>query len=224
MFDRETNLYYLESRYYNPETGRFLNADGYTATGQGFVGNNMYAYCLNNPVNLVDLCGYAAAGAFRANRRAEKNAKDFLNKVFYSMEEKAEKVIYNDDEKVVIEEQLPYYKGVPVVHFSSDLFTSFSIGGVIFLNENAGELTVKHEYGHSLQEKEMGTGLYIMAVAVPSVTYRVMEEFNEVLHDNYYNMPWEYDADRRGGVYGRKGYYKDGAAEFAKVYFSYWGL
>lgn len=34
--------------------GRFLNADGYMATGQGFVGNNMFAYCLNDPVNCSD--------------------------------------------------------------------------------------------------------------------------------------------------------------------------
>ena len=47
----------MQSRYYNPETGRFLNADSYAATGQGFVGNNMFAYCLNNPVKYVDYSG-----------------------------------------------------------------------------------------------------------------------------------------------------------------------
>ena len=54
VYDHETGLYYLESRYYNPKIGRFLNADIFASTGQGFVGNNMFAYCLNNPVNLVD--------------------------------------------------------------------------------------------------------------------------------------------------------------------------
>ena len=34
--------------------GRFLNADGFVSTGQGFVGNNMFAYCGNNPVNRKD--------------------------------------------------------------------------------------------------------------------------------------------------------------------------
>ena len=34
--------------------GRFLNADGYVSTGQGILGNNMYAYCGNNPVMYVD--------------------------------------------------------------------------------------------------------------------------------------------------------------------------
>ena len=49
-YDTETGLYYLQSRYYNPQWGRFLNADGYVSTGTGMIGFNMYAYCNNNPV------------------------------------------------------------------------------------------------------------------------------------------------------------------------------
>ena len=56
-YDRETGLYYLQSRYYNPKWGRFLNADSYISTGQGIIGNNMFAYCLNNPVNYIDRDG-----------------------------------------------------------------------------------------------------------------------------------------------------------------------
>ena len=49
-YDTETGYYYLQSRYYNPEIGRFLNADGYISTGQGILSYNMFAYCENNPV------------------------------------------------------------------------------------------------------------------------------------------------------------------------------
>ncbi len=56
-FDIETNLYYLQSRYYNPQVGRFLNADGYVSTGQNINGNNMFTYCGNNPVNKSDPSG-----------------------------------------------------------------------------------------------------------------------------------------------------------------------
>jgi len=56
-YDTETELYYLITRYYDPVVGRFLNADVYTSTGKGFVGNNMFAYCLNNPVNMIDIDG-----------------------------------------------------------------------------------------------------------------------------------------------------------------------
>ena len=57
VYDLESGLYYLQSRYYDPEVGRFLNADAYTSTGQGLLGNNMFTYCLNNPVVLVDPSG-----------------------------------------------------------------------------------------------------------------------------------------------------------------------
>ncbi len=58
VYDQETGLYYLQSRYYNPEWGRFLNADVFVSTGQGLLGNNMFAYCNNNPVNRYDPAGF----------------------------------------------------------------------------------------------------------------------------------------------------------------------
>ena len=57
VYDTETGLYYLQSRYYNPAWGRFINADGYASTGQGIIGNNMFAYCGNNPVIRHDPTG-----------------------------------------------------------------------------------------------------------------------------------------------------------------------
>ena len=58
--DNESGLYYLQSRYYDPEIGRFINADALVATGQGLLGNNMFAYCLNNPANYIDPSGNVA--------------------------------------------------------------------------------------------------------------------------------------------------------------------
>ncbi len=54
---QETGFYYLQSRYYDPNLCRFINADVFASTGQGFIGTNMFAYCLNNPVNCVDASG-----------------------------------------------------------------------------------------------------------------------------------------------------------------------
>ena len=58
VYDHETELYYVSSRYYNPAWGRFLNADVLISTGQGMLGNNMFAYCRNNPVSRKDISGY----------------------------------------------------------------------------------------------------------------------------------------------------------------------
>ena len=57
VYDTESGFYYLQSRYYDPELGRFLNADALVSTGQGLLGNNMFAYCGNNPVNWSDSLG-----------------------------------------------------------------------------------------------------------------------------------------------------------------------
>ena len=58
VYDQETGLYYLQSRYYDPEIGRFISSDVLVSTGQGLLGNNMFAYCNNNPINFVDVHGY----------------------------------------------------------------------------------------------------------------------------------------------------------------------
>ena len=55
-FDSDSGLYYLKSRYYDPNLQRFINSDGQLAK-EDFVGANLFAYCLNNPVNLSDEAG-----------------------------------------------------------------------------------------------------------------------------------------------------------------------
>ena len=57
-YDQETGLYYLQSRYYDPETGRWINSDMVIAEVNTSVkGSNLFAYCFNNPVNMEDQTG-----------------------------------------------------------------------------------------------------------------------------------------------------------------------
>uniref|UniRef100_UPI0022EB9585 RHS repeat domain-containing protein n=1 Tax=Romboutsia lituseburensis TaxID=1537 RepID=UPI0022EB9585 len=53
-YDNETEFYYLQSRYYNPEWGRFLNADSLVGETGELLSHNMFAYCSNDPVNNED--------------------------------------------------------------------------------------------------------------------------------------------------------------------------
>ena len=59
-YDTETGLYYLQSRYYSPEWGRFISCDKFMQSGQSILDNNMYIYCINNPVKNYDPNGEAA--------------------------------------------------------------------------------------------------------------------------------------------------------------------
>lgn len=57
-YDRETGLYYLNSRYYNPEWGRFISADITTGEcGGNILSHNMYQYAFNDPINYDDSNG-----------------------------------------------------------------------------------------------------------------------------------------------------------------------
>ena len=85
-YDAETGFYYVSSRYYDPEIGRFLNADS-LINQSSVIGNNMFAYCLNNPVNMADNTGHlpffvitaaigAVVGAVAGGVIAAKNGKN----------------------------------------------------------------------------------------------------------------------------------------------------
>ena len=56
VYDTETGLYYLQSRYYNPGWGRFINADS-VIDNRGVHTQNVFAYCGNNPVSREDTKG-----------------------------------------------------------------------------------------------------------------------------------------------------------------------
>ena len=82
VYDTETTLYYLQSRYYNPAMGRFISADSYPTTGQGLLGNNMFAYCGNNPTIRIDssgqffntICGAIVGAIISAATRQENES------------------------------------------------------------------------------------------------------------------------------------------------------
>ena len=64
-YDAETGLYYLQSRYYDPEIGRFISADDtqYLGASGTALGYNLFGYCENNPVNAADPDGYLSGSA-----------------------------------------------------------------------------------------------------------------------------------------------------------------
>lgn len=70
-YDIETNLYYLNNRYYNPSWSRFLNADRVIGANMDILGYNLYAYCSNNPIMFSDTNGN---GIFKSIKKMAKKA------------------------------------------------------------------------------------------------------------------------------------------------------
>ena len=62
-YDGESGLYYLQSRYYDAKTGRFLNADSLLGANDDCSKCNLFAYCGNNPINNSDPTGNASIAA-----------------------------------------------------------------------------------------------------------------------------------------------------------------
>lgn len=57
VYDQETGFYYLQSRYYDPTVGRWINVDSILSTEYGLLGYDLFAYCNNDPVNNIDQSG-----------------------------------------------------------------------------------------------------------------------------------------------------------------------
>ena len=88
-YDSETGLYYLQSRYYDPETGRFINADSLALTlvsTDSLTDKNLYSYCDNNPVCRADengglwyiaLAGAVTGGVIELASQLFSNGGDF---------------------------------------------------------------------------------------------------------------------------------------------------
>ena len=86
FYDYDLELYYIQGRYYNPEWGRFINAD--TTSNLGSTGTalsyNLYAYCENNPVMyVVDNKNTAFSNTINANylynKRISKGITGYIN-------------------------------------------------------------------------------------------------------------------------------------------------
>ena len=67
VYDSETGLYYLNSRYYDPQLGRFVNADDSETLFEDqddLQQYNLFTYCFNNPINMYDPDGYWTQALF----------------------------------------------------------------------------------------------------------------------------------------------------------------
>ena len=211
VLDTQTKLYYLQSRYYNPEIGRFINADMLVSTGQGLLGNNMFAYCLNNPVNYSDPTGLCSRDTSLGilidcgSDWCSESYNGFLVRRYFGnaigdlVEDYFNYNPNNESEDVALASHyFSSYNGVLVIRTDGDRSGSL---GIIFLTRETNSRDfpqdiVRHEYGHVVQLKQVGLFNYLLGIGLPS--WRKWESV-----DDYYSARYEITADILGGVESR---------------------
>ena len=225
-FDTETNLYFLKTRYYDPEIGRFMTIDDLSYLDPDSInGLNLYAYCLNNPIMECDPTGHgvlsvivaiwlsgivvhaatlvgsyigcAIASIWDADIRAD------MKRIHWNP--------FNTNSTFVLDSQkVSFYKGSFVLRHSIQDLTSAGIFGMIVLNRSEKSsdadsyVALNHEWGHNMQELILGTPAYLVLVGIPSAIYCVSGDYliytGATRERMYYSKIWERTADVLGGV------------------------
>ena len=98
-YDNETDLYYLNARYYNPKWGRFLNMDNIIDTNQDKLLYNAFCYCINNPIVNRDSSGNVVMLWFK---NLIKNVAYFYNYVIENVKKTSDKDLSQEKYNVKI--------------------------------------------------------------------------------------------------------------------------
>ena len=78
FYDAETGLYYLNARFYDPETARFIQQDSYSGDILDPLSLNLYTYAQNNPISYYDPTGHSIKSLFK---KAANTVKKVYNTV-----------------------------------------------------------------------------------------------------------------------------------------------
>lgn len=163
------------------------------------MGNNQFAYCFNNPVNMNDSSGHWPKWMTAVKNWVTNKIIKPISQIYDNV--KQDVINYdssNESEDVVFKSNyFSCYKGTLVVITPFDASVSFGVIGLSSRQKTSNMLN--HEYGHKLQLNNMGMLTYISDVAIPSFTANMLDRFGKLPYD-YYGSPWEAEADMLGGV------------------------
>ena len=98
VFDEETGLYYLRSRYYNPGWGRFVNADNMIAE------LNLFTYCKDSPILLYD-----PNGKWSLNKTVIEDAKSYVRNIVNQTAALISKAVLNYNFEISEEQKIEQF-------------------------------------------------------------------------------------------------------------------
>ena len=248
-YDSDLGMYYLQSRYYDANICRFINADSLVAgVNNSTSGFNLYVYCFNNPIAFTDDSGNWPKWdkVYDAVKKVVKTVAEAISKVVNTASDVVNNIQediknFDRDNKIAANNYssnyISSYKNVLVVKHNIKFLSSFSIFNIIFLKSPGSyepsdlysnhpefyDEVLYHEYGHYLQQQEMGQVIYFFAIANPSLSYNVfLVNTKYYTPELYYSMPWEYDANMRVGITSVS--YLPNSEVCRQIYFGFWRI
>ncbi|MBU1093262.1 MAG: DNRLRE domain-containing protein [Firmicutes bacterium] len=153
-YDEETSLYYLNSRYYDANIGRFINADGLLGSLGDSQTTNMYAYCANNPVMYTDPSGEFPWGWSMFDSDTNNYTSWYRFRFIYADSDSG---IFSNNDKINL---VKFDLGIINANFQTDKlfnsmsddnilnpnmffeFKSFTVDGAIGLNDLGGKVNL----------------------------------------------------------------------------------
>ena len=176
VYDSDSGYYYLQSRYYNPEVGRFINADTLASTGQ--LGNNMFSYCINNPVCRIDISGtfsYRVEDTLEGyNLIIEESKSDLAGTYTVSL---VFELSYHDEYKIILEwfELSTSFTGCELLISGTTLSLNYSSSGLSF-DKYTIPFVKGDNFSHSFSYSENGWGIE-SALSVDNFDFTLSVEY-----------------------------------------------
>ncbi|MGI6183295.1 MAG: RHS repeat domain-containing protein, partial [Candidatus Fimadaptatus sp.] len=195
VWDEETGLYYLRSRYYRPEWGRFISSDTNMGSEGGFLAHNLYAYCRNNAIAFSDDTGKSPASKIV---NAVIDAAIRKGWRFYDprIPEEIDRVIKDDLDGVQVLWFRVFVKGEVLLSYANK--NSY----VYIIKNNEGSIW-KHEYTyrtyeHYISVKDfLDVGMYFLEAAcvyagLNGIGTQMVKMYNDFI--SYLPMPEQMSA------------------------------
>ncbi|MBQ2711023.1 MAG: RHS repeat-associated core domain-containing protein [Clostridia bacterium] len=160
-WDSDLELYYLMSRYYDPATGRFINADSLEYLDPKTIGGlNLYAYCGSNPVSRIDETGCEWEGFVKMITELFNGAKEFIVKQKSLLSNSFQNILA--PETTILSNQTGINKVIPSISHDSIYARQTSSNGVD--SNESNDIT---QFQHVMRIiSAIGVGITLIATAV----------------------------------------------------------
>ena len=174
QYDEETDLYYLNARYYDSTIARFITEDTYYGEKTDPLSLNLYTYAHNNPILYVDPSGHVIELSSEATEAEKKQYERAIAYLKTSKEGKKliEKLENSEEVFTIVFTSLPIGYYIP----DNNLIVWNPLSGTILGDEESvlsPALTIAHEMGHAAQDL---SGVFVPYYGKDKIPYNQMME------------------------------------------------